>query len=274
MSCPRAAVVLKEDSTRRRGRPPPRARGRARAAAAEIVTPVTLRRVLAGCEHREAPPAAADLEHVVARPESELLADARGSFRSLRLARALGGLLPDGAGVRQGLVEDEREEFVAEVVVVRRCCGGRAAGRCACSAEARVAVSRREARCRRAGARALRKEQLDRARRGRRSPSRRRRTTRRSRAAARREPAEERRSRHAAATIGARLRARARAPPGSARPAPPSVLEPGSRTRIAARSARRGPRSRLAGGARARRRLSRTDPRRARTAACGRTARA
>ena len=64
----------------------------------------------------EAPPAAADLDHVVARAESELAADAI-ELLDRRFAEVAGRSGEDPRRVGHGLVEEEREECVAEVVM-------------------------------------------------------------------------------------------------------------------------------------------------------------
>ena len=74
--------------------------------------------VLARGVQRERAPAAADVEHALAGLQRELRADevelgALGLLERRRAAR------PDRARVRHRLVEEEREELVGEVVVVR-----------------------------------------------------------------------------------------------------------------------------------------------------------
>ena len=66
---------------------------------------------------REAAPPAADLEHVVAGRELQLIADTL-QLRALRICERRVLLGEDPAGVRHRLVEHQREELVAEVVVV------------------------------------------------------------------------------------------------------------------------------------------------------------
>src|SRR5581483_3520575 len=63
-------------------------------------------------------PAAADLEHVVLRPELERRTEPL-VLRSLRGFERLTLVLEDGARVRHRRVEHEREQLVTEVVVVR-----------------------------------------------------------------------------------------------------------------------------------------------------------
>ena len=75
------------------------------------------RAVFAGGDEREAAPAAADLEDVVARAEAKLVADP-AELPQLCLLQGVALLLEDRAGVRHRLVEKEAEELVAEVVVV------------------------------------------------------------------------------------------------------------------------------------------------------------
>jgi hypothetical protein len=70
-----------------------------------------------GCVLGEAAPPAADLEHVVAGPEGERLAQAL-VLRPLRVGERLARVLEHGAGVRHRLVEHQCEELVPEVVVV------------------------------------------------------------------------------------------------------------------------------------------------------------
>ena len=72
--------------------------------------------VLAGRGQRERAPAAADLEHVVVGAELELLADP-SQLAPLRVGERLAVVLEYRARVRHRLVEEEREEVVAEVVV-------------------------------------------------------------------------------------------------------------------------------------------------------------
>ena len=79
--------------------------------------PGDARAVLAGSHGREAPPAAADLEHVIAGAELELLADA-AELAQLGILERLVVALEERAGVRHRLVQEEREQVVAEVVVV------------------------------------------------------------------------------------------------------------------------------------------------------------
>ena len=74
------------------------------------------RPVLAGRHQREAAPAAADLEHVVAGAQAQLVAD-RAQLPLLCLLERV-ALLPERAGVGHRLVEEEPVEVVAEVVVV------------------------------------------------------------------------------------------------------------------------------------------------------------
>ena len=74
------------------------------------------RAVLAGSGERERAPAAADLEHVVVRAELELVAD-HPQLAPLRVGERLAVALEHRARVRHRVVEEEREEVVAEVVV-------------------------------------------------------------------------------------------------------------------------------------------------------------
>jgi hypothetical protein len=66
---------------------------------------------------REAAPAAADVEHPLARLEAELPA---GQLQLRRLRRLQRLAVPgeEGATVRHRLVEEQREELVGDVVVV------------------------------------------------------------------------------------------------------------------------------------------------------------
>jgi hypothetical protein len=75
--------------------------------------PVVLRRV-----DGEAAPAAADVEQPLALFEGELRADEL-ELRPLRLLQRLGAARPDRARVGHRLVEEQREEVVRDVVVVR-----------------------------------------------------------------------------------------------------------------------------------------------------------
>jgi hypothetical protein len=75
------------------------------------------RSALRGRVERETAPAAADLEHVVVRPDAELLAEPP-VLRLLGIRQRLAGMLEVRARVGQRLVEEEPEELVAEVVVV------------------------------------------------------------------------------------------------------------------------------------------------------------
>ena len=79
--------------------------------------PVTRAPYSPAATSREAPPAAADLEHVVVGAELELLADAAAAS-ALGVRERLVVALEDRARVGHRLVEEEREEVVAEVVVV------------------------------------------------------------------------------------------------------------------------------------------------------------
>ena len=75
------------------------------------------RAVLARRGERERAPAAADLEHVVVGAELELVAD-HAQLAPLRVGERLAVALEHRARVRHRVVEEEREEVVAEVVVV------------------------------------------------------------------------------------------------------------------------------------------------------------
>jgi hypothetical protein len=67
---------------------------------------------------RERAPAAADVEQPLARLQAELRADEL-ELGLLRLLERLRAARPDGARVRHRLAEEEREEVVRDVVVVR-----------------------------------------------------------------------------------------------------------------------------------------------------------
>src|SRR5439155_19383717 len=66
---------------------------------------------------RERSPAAADLEHVIVGTELELVADPP-QLATLGVGERFGLVLEHRARVGHRLVEEEREELVAEVVVV------------------------------------------------------------------------------------------------------------------------------------------------------------
>ncbi len=79
--------------------------------------PENLRAVLAGGVDAEAAPAAADVEHPLAGLQLELGAD-QIEFGALGVLQCLDALLPEGTAVGHRLVQEQREELVADVVVV------------------------------------------------------------------------------------------------------------------------------------------------------------
>ena len=73
--------------------------------------------VLAGGVQRQRAPAGADLEQVVVRRRARACGRRRSSFASCASRSVVSGVVPHAAGVGHRLVEEEREQVVAEVVV-------------------------------------------------------------------------------------------------------------------------------------------------------------
>ena len=112
------AVVLHADLDLARRAPACATRSRASSAwFSDSVMPTTSHAVLARRVDREAAPAAADVEHAHPRLQVELAGD-QLEFRALRLLERLCAAREDRAAVGHRVVEEQREELVADVVVV------------------------------------------------------------------------------------------------------------------------------------------------------------
>ena len=91
---------------------------------------------------REAAPAGADLEHVVARAAGRACGRSGRAWRSAPRAARRPASLEDRAGVHHRLVEHQAEEVVAEVVVRGDAAGAPAPGCCARTSASRPAGTR------------------------------------------------------------------------------------------------------------------------------------